>query len=87
MTGADMSDGATRHAELMAQARRHLIRYLGGEFPDILIERAAGAYVYDDRGRRILDFTSGQMCSTLGHNHPAVVDAIRRSSGRAFHLI
>ena len=33
MTGADMSDGATRHAELMAQARRHLIRYLGGEFP------------------------------------------------------
>ena len=58
MTGADMSDGATRHAELMAQARRHLIRYLGGEFPDILIERAAGSYVYDDRGRRILDFTS-----------------------------
>ena len=41
MTGADMSDGATRHAELMAQARRHLIRYLGGEFPDIF-ERAAG---------------------------------------------
>ena len=61
-----MSDGATRHAELLAQARRHLIRYLGGEFPDILIERTAGSYVYDDRGRRILDFTSGQMCSTLG---------------------
>jgi 2,2-dialkylglycine decarboxylase (pyruvate) len=81
-----MSDGETRHTQLMAQARRHLIRYLGGEFPDILVERAAGSYVYDDGGRRILDFTSGQMCSTLGHNHPAVVDAIRRSSGRAFHL-
>src|SRR5262249_48460531 len=86
MTGADMSDGEPRHSELMAQARRHLIRYLGGEFPDILIERAAGSYVYDDPGRRILDFTSGQMCSTPGHHPPAVVDGIRRSSGRAFHL-
>ena len=65
---------------------QHLIRYGGGAFPDYFIERAAGSYVYDDAGRRILDFTSGQMCSTLGHNHPAVVAAVRRSAERGFHL-
>ena len=27
----------------------------------------------------MLDFTSGQMCATLGHNHPAIVAAIRKA--------
>ena len=25
----------------------------------------------------MLDFTSGQMCATLGHGHPAILDAMR----------
>jgi 2,2-dialkylglycine decarboxylase (pyruvate) len=74
-----------RRRELQAAVERHMIRYVG-DFPPFFIERAHGSYVYDDRGRRILDFTSGQMCATLGHNHPAVVAAIARSSERALHL-
>ena len=62
-----------------------MIRYIG-DFPPFFIERAEGSYIYDDRGRRILDFTSGQMCATLGHNHPDVVAAIGRSCERALHL-
>ena len=62
-----------------------MIRYVG-DFPPFFVERAEGSYVYDDRGRQILDFTSGQMCATLGHNHPAVVAAIGRSCERAIHL-
>ena len=31
-----------------------------------------------DDGRRVLDFTAGQICATLGHNHPRVVEAIER---------
>ena len=34
-----------------------LIRY-GGEFPDFLVERADGAWLTTEDGRRILDFTS-----------------------------
>ena len=64
---------------------KHLIRY-GGDFMPMLIERAQGSYVYDSDGRAILDFTSGQMCATLGHNHPAVVAAVRASCDRSFHL-
>src|SRR5437899_1946329 len=72
-----MSDWMARRAEMTKIVEQHLIRYGGGPFPDYFVERAAGSYVYDDAGRRILDFTSGQMCSTLGHNHPDVVGAGR----------
>lgn len=63
----------------------HLIRY-GGEFADLLIERAEGSWLTTEDGRRILDFTSGQMCATLGHGHPAIIDALRQSSGKLVHL-
>ncbi|MEJ8574132.1 aspartate aminotransferase family protein [Microbaculum marinum] len=63
----------------------HLIRY-GAQFSPWLIERALGSYVYDGDGRAILDFTSGQMCSTLGHNHPRIVDAVKASCDGAIHL-
>ena len=62
-----------------------LIRY-GGEFPDFLIERAAGSWLTAEDGRRILDFTSGQMCATLGHGHPAILDAMREAGDRVVHL-
>src|SRR5690348_7259362 len=62
----DMSDWMARRAEMLKVVDQHLIRYGGGPFPDYFVERAAGSYVYDDEGRAILDFTSGQMCSTLG---------------------
>jgi 2,2-dialkylglycine decarboxylase (pyruvate) len=63
----------------------HLIRY-GGEFHSELIERAEGAWLTTEGGRRILDFTSGQMCATLGHGHPAVIKALTEASGRVVHL-
>ena len=63
----------------------NLIRY-GGAFADLLVERAEGSWLTTEDGRRILDFTSGQMCATLGHGHPAILDAIRESSGRVVHL-
>ena len=37
-----------------------------------------GPYVIDSRGRRYLDASSGAAVSCLGHNHPAVISAIKR---------
>lgn len=68
------------------EATRHLIRYVQ-EFAPFLIERASGAYIYDQNGRAILDFTSGQMCATVGHNHPAVVLAIKQGCEKVMHLL
>jgi 2,2-dialkylglycine decarboxylase (pyruvate) len=67
------------------QFARHLIRY-GGDFPDLLVEQAEGSWLTTEDGRRILDFTSGQMCATLGHGHPAIAAAMREASGRVVHL-
>ena len=34
----------------------------------------------------MLDFTSGQICSTLGHNHPRIADAVRQALDEVVHL-
>ncbi|HLT00638.1 MAG TPA: aspartate aminotransferase family protein [Geminicoccaceae bacterium] len=83
--GGPAQDWQARRRQLQDAVERHMIRYIG-DFPPFFVERAEGSYIYDDSGRRILDFTSGQMCATLGHNHPDVVAAIGRSCERAIHL-
>jgi 2,2-dialkylglycine decarboxylase (pyruvate) len=70
---------------LRAAVRDNLIRY-GAEFHPEFIVSAGGSYIYDEDGRAILDFTSGQMCATLGHNHPAIVAAIEKSCREVLHL-
>lgn len=64
---------------------QHLIHY-GMPFAPRLIAKARGTLLWDSEGREILDFTSGQMCSTLGHNHPRIVEAIRQACEGALHL-
>ncbi len=64
---------------------RFLIRYAGG-FAPLTVARASGAWVETTDGRRILDFTSGQICATVGHNHPRIAAAIRASLDEVVHL-
>jgi 2,2-dialkylglycine decarboxylase (pyruvate) len=76
---------ADRDTEMLARAERHLLRY-GGAFVDFVPVRAEGAFLYDARGRRVLDFTSGQMSAILGHCHPEIVATVREAAGRLDHL-
>ncbi|MET7302112.1 aspartate aminotransferase family protein [Embleya sp. NPDC005575] len=66
-------------------AERHLVRY-GGEFTREIIERAAGSFVFTADGRKILDFTSGQMSAILGHSHPEIVATVQRQVATLDHL-
>lgn len=68
-----------------ADADRHLVRY-GGEFTHEIIERAAGSFVFTADGRKILDFTSGQMSAILGHSHPEIVATVQRQVASLDHL-
>jgi 2,2-dialkylglycine decarboxylase (pyruvate) len=72
-------------AAFWARAKRHMLSY-GGAFVDFVPVRAEGAFLYDARGRRVLDFTSGQMSAILGHCHPEIVATVRESIGRLEHL-
>jgi 2,2-dialkylglycine decarboxylase (pyruvate) len=70
-----------------SDAERHLVRYSGaGRFVPEIIERAEGSFVYTAGGRRLLDFTSGQMSAILGHCHPAVVATVQRQAATLDHL-
>jgi len=68
-----------------AKANAHLVRY-GGAFAPVIAESAAGNWFTDADGRRILDFTSGQMSAILGHSHPEIVAVARRWIGELDHL-
>lgn len=68
-----------------AHFRQHLIRY-GGDLYPAIVEKAQGCYVWDATGKKVLDFTSGQMCATVGHNHPNIIAAIKKSCDTALHL-
>src|SRR5690348_8988793 len=74
-----------RDAAFFTRARRHLINY-GGDFVPFVATRAEGAFVYDAAGRRVLDFTSGQMSAILGHSHPEIVAVVREAVGTLDHL-
>jgi 2,2-dialkylglycine decarboxylase (pyruvate) len=72
-------------AHELEQATRHLMRY-GAPWSPFIAERAAGAFVEDAQGRRVLDFTSGQMSAVLGHSHPEIVAVVTEMIGRLDHL-
>ena len=71
--------------DLKRAARDLLVRYGGDSFPELFVS-AKGSVVTDATGREILDFTSGQMCATVGHNHPAIVAAMEDAGRKAIHM-
>lgn len=42
----------------------------------IAVERGEGCFVWDEEGKKYLDFTSGWGVTCLGHSHPVITDAI-----------
>ena len=78
-------DGPMSDAHDLERATRHLVRY-GATFSPFVAERAAGAFVEDATGRRVLDFTSGQMSAILGHSHPEIVAVVTEMISRLDHL-
>jgi 2,2-dialkylglycine decarboxylase (pyruvate) len=83
---AQTKDQAAQHGKALKDAARDvLVRYGGDSFPN-LFRSAKGTIVTDSNGREYLDFTSGQMCATIGHNHSAIVEAVNRAGQKAFHL-
>ena len=51
----------------------------------VLVDHAEGVWVYDEEGRRHLDFTAGIGVTSTGHCHPRVVEAVQKQAGRLIH--
>jgi 2,2-dialkylglycine decarboxylase (pyruvate) len=71
--------------EFWEHSQQHLVRY-GAPFVPRIIKSAKGSYVYTQDGAAILDFTSGQMSSILGHAHPDIVSTVSTAVGTLDHL-
>lgn len=63
------------------------LMYTGVPFSPAIIVKAQGTRLYDSEGREILDFTSGQMSSLLGHSQPEVVEVVKKYVSELDHLL
>jgi len=63
-------------------------RYLMNTYkrPPVLFTHGKSCYLFDQRGRRYLDFLAGIAVNALGHAHPRLVRVIRREAARAIHV-
>lgn len=54
--------------------------------PHVMFVRGAGTELFDDEGKRYLDFLSGISVTSLGHANPAVAAAIAEQAGTLLHV-
>ncbi|MBZ5642770.1 MAG: aspartate aminotransferase family protein [Acidobacteriia bacterium] len=53
---------------------------------DMIFTHGRGCYVFDQSGKKYLDFLGGIAVNALGYSHPDLVKTIRREAGRAVHV-
>lgn len=78
----------TSSEQLFERARQHIpggvnspvraFKAVGGT--PVFIDRSEGAYVYDCQGKRYIDYVLSWGPMLMGHNHPAVREAVVRQS-------
>jgi 4-aminobutyrate aminotransferase len=51
----------------------------------VVVEHGEGVYLFDEAGRRYLDFTAGIGVTSTGHCHPRVVAAAQEQVGKLIH--
>jgi acetylornithine/N-succinyldiaminopimelate aminotransferase len=54
--------------------------------PPVTFVRGRGTELWDDRGKRYLDFLCGLAVTSLGHAHPAVADALDHQARTLLHV-
>ncbi len=52
---------------------------------NIVLDHGEGPYVYDNEGKKYIDFLGGIAVNVLGHAHPALVKAVAEQAGKIIH--
>ena len=72
--------------DLLTRYRNALPSFLSPYYAEpIQIDHGEGSYVFDAAGNRYLDFFGGVLTTMVGHNNPAVADAVKAQAGRVMH--
>ena len=51
------------------------------------VASAEGCYIYDQKGKKYFDLIAGIGVSSVGHRHPAVIDAIKSQADKNLHVM
>jgi acetylornithine/succinyldiaminopimelate/putrescine aminotransferase len=69
---------------VLKDASRHLMNTY--KRSDMIFTHGRGCYVFDQDGKKYLDFLGGIAVNALGYSYPDLVKTIRREAGRAVHV-
>jgi 4-aminobutyrate aminotransferase/(S)-3-amino-2-methylpropionate transaminase len=83
-TETEMNSALTENQRLLVLRERHVPRGIATAHP-VVAARAQGAELWDVDGKRYLDFVGGIGVLNVGHNHPKVVEAVRRQVAEISH--
>jgi acetylornithine aminotransferase len=85
MTAAPPGQSPAGHgAEWLARYAGSLLPVFG--VPQRVLSHGSGCYVVDVDGKRYLDLLAGIAVNTLGHGHPALVDAVAKQAAQLVHV-
>ncbi|NKY87446.1 acetylornithine transaminase [Nocardia veterana] len=79
-----MSDNGTSTEQLQQRWSSALMNNYGT--PKVALVRGSGAVVYDAEGNRYVDFLGGIAVNSLGHAHPAILEAVTQQLGILGHV-
>ena len=69
---------------VLTDASRHLMNTY--KRSDMIFTHGRGCYVFDQNGKKYLDFLGGIAVNALGYSYPDLVKTIRREAGRSVHV-
>jgi acetylornithine aminotransferase/acetylornithine/N-succinyldiaminopimelate aminotransferase len=78
------SSAAASSNLVLKDASRHLMNTY--KRSDMIFTHGRGCYVFDQNGKKYLDFLGGIAVNALGYSYPDLVKTIRREAGRAVHV-
>ncbi|MEX0776611.1 MAG: aspartate aminotransferase family protein [Phycisphaeraceae bacterium] len=70
--------------KLLKKLRKLEPRSMGGQ-PPVIWDHGKGVTISDPYGNTWLDFSSGVLVTSSGHNRPEIVNAIRAQASRLYH--
>ncbi len=76
----------TTNADLHDRYRAILPSFLHPLYAEpISIDQGQGGYVWDVEGNRYLDFFGGVLTTMVGHNNPAITEAVQAQAAKVLH--
>jgi acetylornithine/N-succinyldiaminopimelate aminotransferase len=75
---------STASKSVLKDASQHLMNTY--KRSDMIFTHGRGCYLFDQNGKKYLDFLGGIAVNALGYSYPDLVKTIRREAGRAVHV-